>query len=430
MLLSIKLMIEWRVMEETKDKNKSKNSFAALWILAVLFFAYQFVLRLSPGVLIDELMIKYQISASTFGILTSVYYAGYAGMQIPMGMLIDRFGVRNIVIISSLVCVLGNLCLITSEKWELAIIGRVIVGIGSSAGVLAAISAARISFSPKHLSRAIGFTVMLGLLGAIYGKSINRFFIKSFGLEESIFYLAIPGLLIAIAMIILVKKEERKVDELSGYSIKSSIREVTKVKVILLSIAGALLVGPLGAFADVFGEPYLVAVYHLTPSSAGYLTTSAIYIGVCVGAPLLAVVADRFKCHYLINIVCGCVMSLVFYLVLNKMVPSYTLMFISMFIIGVMSAYQVIVISLVSGTVAVSVTAMAIAFVNMFNMIAITLYNLGIGRLLDHYWTGEIVHNKRVYSEIAYADALYILPITLMFGVIMFFILKPQKGVC
>ncbi len=407
-----------------------KTKLSSLWVIAVLFFAYQFILRLSPGVLINELMIKYQISASTFGFLISVYYASYALMQIPIGILIDRFGVRNMVAISSLICVLGNLLLIISDQWELAVIARIILGIGSSSGVLAAISAARISFSSTHLSKTIGITVMIGLLGAIYGKSINRLFMNFFGLEKSILYLSIPGILIAMAMLIFVKKDERRSDELKSYSIKSSIKELIKGKVILLSIAGALLVGPLGAFADVFGELYLVSVYHLTPSNAGYLTTSAIYIGLCVGAPLLAAIADRFKCHFIINIICGCVMAFVFYFLLNKMIPNYTSMLFSMFIVGVMSAYQVVVISQVSGKVAVNATAITVAFVNMCNMIATTLYNLVIGRLLDHYWTGEILHSKRVYSDIAYTDALYILPVTLMLGVIIFFIIMPRRGVC
>jgi MFS family permease len=200
--------------------------------------------------------------------------------------------------------------------------------------------------------------------------------------------------------------------------------------VILLSIAGSLLVGPLGAFADIFGEPYLIAVYHLKPTSAGYLTTSTIYIGMCIGAPLLAALADRFKCHYVINLVCGCVMAGIFYLILEKLVSSYIQIFLCMLVIGIMCAYQVIVISTVTAMLPINVTGMAIAVVNMFNMMAATLYNLSIGSLVDHYWTGEAVNNKRIYSEVAYTDALYILPVTLMIGVIMFFILKPRKGIC
>jgi hypothetical protein len=98
--------------------------------------------------------------------------------------------------------------------------------------------------------------------------------------------------------------------------------------------------------------------------------------------------------------------------------------------LGIMSAYQVIIIATVAEIVPSNVNGIAIAMVNMINMLAGTAYNTAIGSLLDYYWTGELINGKRIYSEIAYTDALFILPITLMFGAIMFFILKPKQGIC
>jgi MFS family permease len=196
-----------------------KEKFSLLWFAAVLFFAYQFVLRLSPGVLIDELMIKYQISASTFGLITSVYYAGYAGMQIPMGIIVDRYGIRCTVAISALICVFGNIFLIMSDHWFIALLGRCLVGIGSAAGALGAISAARLCFSHKHLSKMIGFSVMLSLLGAIYGKSINHYFVDTFGMEKSIFYLTLPGIIIALGILIFLL-EKKMINQVYGKAIQ------------------------------------------------------------------------------------------------------------------------------------------------------------------------------------------------------------------
>ena len=102
----------------------------SLWCLTVFFFAYQFVLRLSPGVLIDEIMLKEHIGAATFGLITSFYYIGYAGMQIPIGLLLDKFGVRYVVAISAITCVLGNMPLLLSDHWLLSLFGRFLIGIG------------------------------------------------------------------------------------------------------------------------------------------------------------------------------------------------------------------------------------------------------------------------------------------------------------
>jgi fucose permease len=254
--------------------------------------------------------------------------------------------------------------------------------------------------------------------------------VENMGAEQSIIYLSIPGILISLCMLLFLKNTDFQQEAPSQYhSSWKSLKEILKnQQIIWLAIAGALMVGPLESFADVFGEPYLVTVYHFSPRDAGYLTASAIYFGFCVGAPLLATIADRFNCHYIINIACGIGMTVAFHLMLEKVITGYTVMFICAFIIGIMSSYQVIVISTVADLVPPHLNGVAIAVVNMFNMTASMGFNAAIGSLLDHYWTGEIAHGKRIYSDIAYSDALYILPITLMFGAIIFFVLKPSRS--
>ena len=401
-----------------------------LWFLAVLFFSYQFILRLSPGVLIDEMMIKYHINASTFGLITAFYYIGYAGMQIPVGALLDRFGVRYVVASGAMICVLGNICLLLSDYWLAALIGRFIIGMGSTAGVLGAIQAVRVNFSRQYMSKMIGATVALSIFGAIYGKSINRYLFDNMGMDESILYLSLPGVLIAFCILLFPKDSKSTlVAANKNISMLGSLKEVLKIKqVIWLAFAGALMVGPLEAFADIFGESYFIAMYDFTPEESGYLSASAIYFGICVGAPILAIIADKYNCHYLINIICGLVMVGAFHIILEELITGYSLMFICTFIIGVMSAYQVIVISMVLDLVPISLNGITVAIVNMFNMAAGMVYNIVIGGLLDYYWTGGIADGKRVYSEVAYTDALYILPVTLMFGVILFFVLRPSEA--
>lgn len=405
---------------------KFEAQFLGLWLLTVLFFAYQFVLRLSPGVLIDEIMLREHIGVATFGLITSFYYIGYAGMQIPVGILLDKYGVRYVVAISSLLCVLGNLPLLFSDHWGVSLAGRFLIGMGSTAGVLGSIHAVRMHFPHRHLSKMIGLTVTLGLMGAIYGKSINRYLFTHMGLEKATIYLVIPGIIIALAMLFFFKEVDKKQFSVNQYhSSWAALKTIFKNgKIIWLSIAGGLMVGPLESFADVFGEPYLVTVYNFTPSDAGYLTASAIYLGFCVGAPMLATIADKFKCHYIINITCGIIMTLAFHMLLENLVKGYSFTFIWAVVIGLASSYQVILLSTVADLVPANLSSTAIAVVNMFNMSAGMAFNAAIGGLLEYYWTGEMLNGKRVYSDVAYADALYILPVTLMFGTIILFVLR------
>lgn len=399
-------------------------------MLAVIFFTYQFIIRLSPSVLMDEIMVKYHVSASTFGLIISFYYAGYAGMLIPVGALIDKFGVKSGLLFGSLFCIIGSLVMLISDDWINALVGRTLIGIGSCAGVLAAITSAKLNFTQRELSRKLGLTVMIGLLGAIYGKSINRFLLEKFGFEKTILFLAFPALLIFILVFFLSKSSETVFIQ-KKYSVGAALKEIFKdSKFMLVSIAGALLVGPLSAFADVFGEHYLMSVYNISDSKAGYLTTSAIYIGMAIGAPFLTQIASRFKCNYVVNVFCGFGMSLTFYLLLNNYIQNYSLLFVMMIFIGIMSAYQVIVFSIISEMISEKAVGLAIAMANAINMFAAMLYNFFVGKLLDCYWTGDTIYGMRVYSDVAYSDALFILPIALAIGALIFLSVKPKKGIC
>ena len=73
--------------------------------IAALFYCYEFVLRIIPGVLQSELSAAFgNISASTFGQLSALYYFAYSPMQVPVGILMDRFGPRRLLSLACFCC--------------------------------------------------------------------------------------------------------------------------------------------------------------------------------------------------------------------------------------------------------------------------------------------------------------------------------------
>jgi fucose permease len=67
-----------------------------IWLLAAGFYFYEFVLRVSPSVMVDELMTSFGITASAVGVLSAFYLYAYAPMQLPVGLLMDRYGIKKI----------------------------------------------------------------------------------------------------------------------------------------------------------------------------------------------------------------------------------------------------------------------------------------------------------------------------------------------
>ncbi|MBL0942443.1 MAG: MFS transporter, partial [Alphaproteobacteria bacterium] len=93
----------------TQDEKKSNNRILAwaIWLCAGSFYFYQFVIRVSTSVITDELMSELSIQACSVGTMASFYYYGYTTMQIPVGLILDRYGVRIPLILAALMCAVG-----------------------------------------------------------------------------------------------------------------------------------------------------------------------------------------------------------------------------------------------------------------------------------------------------------------------------------
>lgn len=140
-----------------------------MWLFPLSFFAYQFILRLWPGLMMPQIMAQFSIDASHFGLLAAFYYYGYALMQIPVAMLLDRYSARYIIFTFASICGLATLLFTFSDNFYLALMTRFLIGAGSAIGFLGVSKVVSEWFLKKHYTRMIGFSFSVGLLGAIYG---------------------------------------------------------------------------------------------------------------------------------------------------------------------------------------------------------------------------------------------------------------------
>lgn len=141
----------------------------SLWLIASLFYAWQYVLRVMPNIMLTDIMQQFGIDAAVFGQFSGAYYIGYCLMHLPIGILLDRYGPRKVMSICMLFTVVGLLPILFAEHWVYPVIGRALIGIGSSAAILSAFKIIRMTFSEQHFTRMLSFSVTIGLLGAIYG---------------------------------------------------------------------------------------------------------------------------------------------------------------------------------------------------------------------------------------------------------------------
>ncbi|MDP3640890.1 MAG: MFS transporter, partial [Alphaproteobacteria bacterium] len=95
-----------------------------MWVVASIFYAYQYVLRVMPNIMLNDIMMQFNLNEASFGQFSGVYYIGYSLMHLPIGIMLDRYGPRKVMTACILMTVVGLLPIIFSEHWVFPIMGR------------------------------------------------------------------------------------------------------------------------------------------------------------------------------------------------------------------------------------------------------------------------------------------------------------------
>ena len=76
--------------------------------LGALFYCYEYMLRIAPSVMSQDLMMAFKIGLGAFGNLVAFYYYAYTPMQLPVGVMMDKYGPKRLLAFAALVCALGT----------------------------------------------------------------------------------------------------------------------------------------------------------------------------------------------------------------------------------------------------------------------------------------------------------------------------------
>ena len=128
-----------------------------------LSYVYRTVNAVISSRLVDDL----SLNATDLGLLTSVYFLTFALFQLPLGILLDRYGPRRVEAILLLFATAGALLFAFSESREGLILGRALIGLGVSACLMASFKAFTMWFPLERLPAVNGWIMASGGLGAL-----------------------------------------------------------------------------------------------------------------------------------------------------------------------------------------------------------------------------------------------------------------------
>lgn len=391
----------------------SKNIAWFAWVTASIFYAYQYVLRVMPNIMLNDIVQQFHINTVVFGQFAGVYYIGYATMHLPIGIMLDRIGPRKVMSGCILLTVIGLLPIIFATHWIYPLIGRILIGIGSSAAILGTFKIIRITFSAQRFTRMLSLSVTIGLIGAIYGGGPVSYMCNVLGYKVVVMIFAALGLALAIITYWIVPEIEPS----KSKNILNDIKTVLKNhRVIFTCLAAGLMVGPLEGFADVWGSSFLHEVYGLSNKTASYLP-SMIFIGMCFGAPFLSLIAERTGRYLGVIIGAGTIMFLTFLALISQLLNVDTIG-IGFLLVGICCAYQILAIYKASTYVPDHVAGLTTAVANMLIMSFGYAFHSTIGVVIDAY--------GGIHSTQAFIYGIGVIPLTLAIGTLVFILVAYQ----
>jgi predicted MFS family arabinose efflux permease len=271
------------------------------WIVAGIFlplaggYFLSFLFRSINAMIAPHLVAELELSASQLGLMTAAYFLGFGLFQLPLGILLDRFGPARVQSLLLAVAAFGSLLFSYGETFGILTLGRALIGVGVAGGLMSSFTAFTLWLPHRLLPLANGCFMAFGGLGALAATKPVAWALELTDWRGLFFALAVATAVVAVLVGLCLPKFQRRNgtggfrEQLRGLSIIYRSRLFWRVAPLTITtIATGLSVQGLWAgtwLRDVAGLPPSAVANHLT----------LIAVGLTVGPALSGIVAEAAR---------------------------------------------------------------------------------------------------------------------------------------
>lgn len=394
----------------------------AMIVLGALFYCYEYFLRIEPSVIHASLMSTFDLNATAFGLLAGYYYFAYTPMQVVVGVLFDRFGVRRLLALATLICAIAAFVFAHAETLAIAQTARFFIGFGSAFAFVGTLKIATIWLPPQYFGFISGACTALGTIGGLVAYNLMTEWMTMFGgWRQTTNAFALIGIVLAVLLFFVLRDRPRISDPHIIETPKVSFRDLfislihylTKKQFWINGLIGCLMYLSLSAFAEVWGIPFVHQAYGLSLALAGRVI-SVIFLGWIIGGPAMGVLSDTLRLRRPVLMVASLLAAGDIAFVIYGTHWSVEALYFFFFFFGVFSSAQILVFAVGKEISHKNIAGTAVSFTNMIVMLGGTLFQPLIGQLLDLHSTGTIINHVHQYTLSDYRFALTSLPIGML----------------
>ena len=269
-----------------------------IFFIAGFFFLYEFVIQISPNVMSNQLMQSFLIDATGLGIISGAYYITYTIMQIPVGLLYDRYGPRKLLSLACVSCALGAIIFGIAHSIEIASVGRMLMGAGSAFAFTGCLVLVHRWFPARYFALMAGCVMIMSALGSIIGETPLATAVIAHGWRDTINFIAVIGFFLA-ALIFLIVRDSPENSEFHTIHDQADeiyrLREVTKDKQTwIVAIYAFTSWAPVLIMPAFIGVLFIKTAYGVTTTSAANAIAMS-WLGIALGSPFVGWLSDKIQ---------------------------------------------------------------------------------------------------------------------------------------
>jgi MFS family permease len=398
-----------------------------LWIcfLVTLFFIYEYFLRTFLGTIVYQLSAALHFNPQHLSFIDVAYFISYNAMQIPAGLLLDRYGVRFCLTGAVLSTVVGVFLFSGSHSFYMAFCARILMGFGSAFAFLSLLLLLFNWFPEKYAGFLLGIGQFLGVAGPIlagwpFYRLLHHYHQDWRLLLHGVGWM---GFVLAILIVLFVRYRKKLTQKrlFKGFSFRLFVDFLISPSAWTVGLYSGFSYMTIALFGTLWGITYLKTL--ALSSSNAALAVSMLWFGLSVGCPVIGLLSDLVKRRKIILIFCAGFGLIISLLILFPPGKSSWLFITLYFCLGISGAGQSIAFNVIREITNESIHAAALAFNNTMigvtNLILIPL----IGFMIHYSFHGTFTATS-IYQYHNFMPAFLWIPVLYFtaFLIALFFI--------
>jgi MFS family permease len=416
------------------SKFMSKWKAILSYLIVALYLFFEMGVQVSPSVMTDPLMKDLHLGVFELGLMSGFYFYTYTLMQIPSGLLFDRYSPRFVISGAILVCALGCLAFAFSQNLWMASLARMLMGLGSAFAFVAVLVVTADLFPSRYFAFITGITQMLAALGAMAGQMPLGLAVMHWGWRHTLWILAAIGFVLAVVVWLVLNYKKDVLSHAQSHSQSQSQSEnqtqqfyalFKRPQTWMIALYACLLWAPMSGFASLWGVPFLEGVYGLDHATAAWVC-SMMWLGLALASPVLGWWSTQMASRTRPLMVASFLGLVAFAVILLFPSAPISVVTVAVFLCGAACSGQALSFTVVKEINNPRQRGAAIAFNNMAVVISGAIFQPLLGKLLAVQCDG-VASASHCASSPMRLSMLLILAVYLISWLIASFAIKEPK---